>query len=218
MLFRSIKTKYYYWVINKQIFSKTKTNRTSSVVTLEKIIANPQAQGIPYIAAIAPNAFNIYNFKRLLNSTNTLLRINYSRVLSDIISHNEYELVKEGSPNSPIPPRLITKLIDSLSGENSTGSVVPDLRLQSVDAYGINNLPRQSMIVNNLAAVKVFVSFVNDILASKKISNRRSFARLLQSEAIPAAGVGFYDAVVDTVDQLLYIPEPQIFIGFKVLV
>lgn len=213
-----IKTKYYYWVINKQGIDRTKTQRTNSVVTLETLIRDPAGQGIPYFAAIASNAFNIYNVQNFLNAQRTTFRVEYSGVLGEIISHNEYELIQQGNANSIVPPKLISKLIDSLSGENSTGSVVPDLRLNIADAYGISNLPRQSMIVNNLNAAKVFVTFVNNVLSGKRISRTRNLARLLLKEDVPAAGVGFYDAVVQTVEQLQFIPVSEIFVGFKVLV
>jgi hypothetical protein len=213
-----IKTKYYYWVINKQSIDTTKTRRTNSVVTLESLIANPQAQGIPYFTAIASNAFNLYNIKSTLNSDRTIFRVEYSRVLGDIISHNEYELIQQGSDNSTIPDKLISKLIDSLSGENSTGSIVPDLRLNDADAYGINNLPRQSMIKHPVAAVQVFVTFVNNILATKKITYTKDLARLLKQEPIPAGGTGYYNTTVDTVEQLQYVPNSELFVGYKVLV
>ena len=213
-----IKTKYYFWVINKQMFDRTKTSRNNSIVTLEGLIRDPQAQGVAFAAAIASNAFNIYNFKQYLKSADTIFRAEYSRKLGDIISHNEFELIQQGNRNSSIPSKLISKLIDSLSGENSTGAVVPDLKLTDADAYGISNLPRQSMIRNNLDAAKVFVSFVNNVLGSQLVTNRRNFTRLLKQEPIPATGVGFYDAAVDSVDQLLYIPDSELFVGFKVLV
>jgi hypothetical protein len=213
-----IKTRYYFWVINKQMFDRTKTARSNSIVTLEALIKNPQAQGVAFAAAIASNAFNIYNFKQYVKSSDTVFRVDYSRKLGDIISHNEFELIQQGNRNSTIPSKLISKLIDSLSGENSTGAVVPDLRLTDADAYGISNLPRQSMIRNNLDAAKVFVSFVNNVLGTQLVTNRRNFTRLLTKEPIPVAGVGFYDAAVDSVDQLLYIPDSELFVGFKVLV
>lgn len=213
-----IKTKYYYWVVNKQSVDTTKTRRTNSVVTIENLISDPQAQGVPYFAAIASNAFNLYNVKNTLNSDRTVFRVEYSRVLGDIISHNEYELIQQGSPTSFIPDKLISKLIDSLSGENSTGSVVPDLKLTAADAYGINNLPRQTMIMDPIAAVQVFVTFVNNVLATKKITYTRDFTRLLKQEPVPVSGTGYYDAAVDTVEQLQYIPASELFVGYKVLV
>ena len=213
-----IKTRYFYWVYNKRLFDRNTIARTNSVVTLEQMISDPQGQGIPYVAAVASNAFNLYNIANYLDSNDTILRVEYSRILGDIISHNEYELVQEGNENSSIPLKLINKMIDSISGENSTGSVVPDLRLSTADAYGISNLPRQSMIIDNLAAAKVFVTFVNNALATRQIAEYRDLSRLQLAEDIPQEGVGFYNISVDTVDQLQYIAESQLFIGLKVLV
>ena len=211
-----IKTKYYYWVVGKSSIDNTKTKRTNSVITLEKLIANPAQQGIPYAAALASNAFAVWNVRSFLQATDTVLRVDYSKVLTQILSHNEWKLIQQGNPESYVPGKVIDKLVDSLSGENSTGAVVPDLKLSSADAYGINNLPRQSMIVNPVNATKVFVAFVNNVLSTMLITGTRDFVNLNKAEPVPASGVGFYDVTVDTVDQLLYIPSPPV--DYKVLV
>ena len=211
-----IKTKYYYWVVGKSSVDSTNTKRTNSVITLQKLIADPAQQGIPYVAALASNSFAVWNVKNYLQATDTVLRVDYSKVLTQILSHNEWKLIQQGNPESFVPTKVIDKLVDSLSGENSTGAVVPDLKLTSADAYGIGNLPRQSMIVNPVNATKVFVAFVNNVLSTMLITGNRDFVNLNKAEPVPASGVGFYDATVDTVDQLAYIPSPAV--GYKVLV
>ena len=133
-----------------------------------------------------------------------------------ILSHNEWKLIQQGNPESSVPTKIINKLVDSLAGENSTGAVVPDLKLVTADAYGINNLPRQSMIINSSNATKVFVNYVNNVLAGMLINGERNFVNLNKAEPVPASGVGFYDATVDTYEQLAYIPNPSV--GYKVLV
>lgn len=213
-----IKTRYYFWVIGKRYYDTAKTHRTSSTVTLEAIIRDPKGQGIPYFAAISTNAFNVYNVREYLKSTDTVFRVDYSKVLNQILSHNEWKLIQEGNENSYVPTKIINKLVDSLAGENATGAVVPDLKLSAADAYGINNLPRQSMIINNLDATKVFVSFVNNVLAGLLITGNRNFVNLNKSEPVPVSGVGFYDATVDTYEQLQYIPAVNLVQGYKVLV
>ena len=162
-----IKTRYYYWVVNKLSVDHTVTKRINSVATLEKLIENPASQGIPYLAALASNSFAVWNVRKYLQATNTVLRIDYSKVLSQILSHNEWKLIQQGNPESSVPTKIINKLVDSLAGENSTGAVVPDLKLVSADAYGISNLPRQSMIINSANATKVFVNYVNSVLKSQ---------------------------------------------------
>jgi hypothetical protein len=213
-----IKTRYYYWVKNKKIFDKTQTSRNNSVVALESIIRNPASQDVAYIAVLAPNAFSVYNTKDQLKGTDVVLRIEYSRVISDIIAHSEYQLIQQGNELDAVPEKLVSKLIDSLSGENSAGQVVPDLQLREADAYGIGLLPRQSMIRNGPEAARVFVSLVNQELIKKQVVELRNLVRFNIAEEIPPANIGFYTIVVDTVDQLNYIPENELFAGFKVLV
>ena len=213
-----VKTEYYYWVINKRQYDRNTVKRNNSVVTLEQLLLDPKSQGIAYLAAISNNAFNIYNVRKYLNSDNTVLRLEYSRVISDVIAHNEYELIQEGSQLSSIPSKLVSKLVDSLSGENATGQVVPDLKLSAADAYGINFLPRQSMIKAPLAAAKVFVTFVNNVLKTRQITFRRNLVTMLLKEPVPPVGTGFYHDVVDTPEQLNYIAQSNLFIGYKVLV
>lgn len=212
-----IRTQYFYWVIDKRNVDKIKTKRTTSIITLQQLIGQPDLQGVPYFAAIASNSFNIYNVKNIIDSDQTVFRVEYSNVISEIISHNEYQLVQQGK-DSVIPVKLINKLIDSLSGEDIAGGLVPDVKLASSAAYGISNLPKQSMIVDARAAAKVFVTFVNRILRTQTFAKFRNLERLRLAEAIPPNVVTIYNITVDTVEQLNYIPSSEIFVGVKVLV
>lgn len=214
----TVKTRYYYWVINKRGVDTIRTGRTNSIVSLQSIIESPISQDIPYLAVTSSSSFSLYNANKLLKSTDVVLRIEYSRVLNNGISHSEYELIQQGNPLSSIPDKLISKMVDSLSGENSTGQIVPDLNLKAADAYGIGLLPRQSMIVDPLAAAKVFVTFVNLRLAAKPVVSLRNLEKFFLADPIPPAGVGFYNLAVDTVDQLSYIPPSDLSVGYLVLV
>ena len=213
-----IKTRYYYWVKGKRNFDRTKIKRNNSVVAIEQIIRDPLSQSVSYIAAVSPNSFNLYNASQYIKSTDIVLRIEYSRVLSDIISHSEYQLIQQGNPLDSIPSTLVSKLIDSLSGENAVGQVVPDLSLPAPDAYGTAMLPRQSMIKNGPEATRVFVTFVNNVLMQSQIVELKNLYRFNLAEEIPPTNVGFYHIVIDSVDQLNYIPASDLFDGFKVLV
>jgi hypothetical protein len=213
-----IKTAYYYWVVGKKNFDRNSIKRVNSVVALENIIANPQNQDIPFLAVLEQGAFGIYNSGKYLNGLDIVLRVEYGRVLSDVISHSEYQLIQQGNPLDFIPDKLISKLIDSLSGENASGQVVPDLRLRAADAYGIDMLPRKSMIKNPLSALTVFVSYVNSQLITRQVTETRVLATLSSYEDVPPANVGFYHAAVDTVYDLPYIPASTLFDGFLALV
>ena len=212
------RTRYYYWVRGKKDFDRTQVNRLNSVINLENIIRDPLSQNIAYLSVLRSDAFSIYNVRDYLKSSDVVLRMEYSRVITNVIAHNEYELVQQGNELSVVPTKLISKLIDSLASENSAGQIVPDLRLSAPDAYGIELLPRQSMLIDPQSGGRVFVNFVNTQLAKKAYTEIRNLYRFYLVEPTPPANVGFYHAAVDNVDQLSYIPATELFVGYLVLV
>jgi hypothetical protein len=212
-----VKTKYYFWAKNKTSVDST-TYRTSSTVTLQDLISNPRSQNIPFMAMIASNAVSLYDIGTLLNADKSILKIEYAKTLNHNIAHSEFELVQQNNPNSFIPSKLIDKLIDSLSGENSVGDVVPDLRLQASDRLGISRRPRQTMISDPGAAIKVFVQYVNKYFINTLITRFYNISGLGSAEEIPPPGAGFYDQVVDTKLDLTYINVQPLPPGYKVLV
>lgn len=212
-----IRTRYYYWVANKSSVDVMHTRRQISVRTIADIIENPKNQDIPYISIIANNAFSVYNFNKLLNSDDVVLRIEYSNVLSNNIAHSEYELVAEGGDNS-IPTVLLNKLIDSLAGENEVGELVPDIRLNPIDRLGVSKRPRQSMIDDQLSAIKVFVSHVNAFFAKNLITREFNINALKASEPIPSSNSGEYNIIVSSKDELYYFDVSELAIGYRILV
>ena len=213
-----VKTKYYFWVKNKNTVDTTKTHRISSINALQNLIESPRAQGIPYFAVLASNAFSVYNIKSFLSADDRVLKIEYAQTLNQHISHNEYELLQKDNPLSLIPTKLVNKLVDSLSGENSNGEVVPDLLLKDNNKLGIGMRPRQTMIKNTVTAVRILVNYVNKFLIKKISTQSYDLALFKAAEAIPATGTGYYDQVVTTIDQLYYISTLQLLDGYKVLV
>ena len=212
------KTKYYYWVKNKVGVDTVKTHRTNSISALQNLIEYPARQDIPFIAVVAPNAFSIYNVNSLLTSTDKILKIEYASTLNEIISHSEYELIQQGNALSLIPTKLISKLIDSLSGENSVGEIVPDLRLNANQQLGISIRPRQSMVADAPAAVKIFVNYINRFLQSELVVKLYDISGLKIYEPVPSDAGGFYNQTVDTLDELNYITTDSLLAGYKVLV
>jgi hypothetical protein len=213
-----VKTKYYFWAKNKSSVDSTATNRTSSAVTLQELISDPRSQNIPFMAVIASNAVSLYDIGTLLNADKSILKIEYAKTLNHNIAHSEFELVQQNNAYSFIPTKLIDKLIDSLSGENSVGDVVPDLRLQASDRLGIGRRPRQTMISDPNAAIKVFVQYVNKFFIKTLITRFYNIAGLGAAEPVPPPGAGFYDQVVDTSLDLTYINVLPLPTGYKVLV
>ena len=218
------RVKYYFWVKNKRSITFNAARRTNSVTGIADLIANPASQDIPYLSFIQSNAFNVYNSKALLQGDYIALHIEYSKVQNSNIVHSEFQLVQQNNPKSKIPTRVINKIIDSISGEDSVGNIVPDLRLPAAGRVGLALRPRQTLILDNEAATKVFVSFVNSVFASYQVVGKFDLANMLDKETIPASDSGWYHIVIDTIDQLEYIPTEQLMIGtrstagFRVLV
>ena len=213
-----VKTKYYFWVKNKTTVDTIRTRRINSVNAIQNLIENPRSEGIPYLAVLASNAFSVYNIKQFLRSDDRILKIEYAQTLNQHISHNEYELLQKDNSLSFVPTKLINKLVDSLSGENSNGEVVPDLLLKDNNKLGISLRPRQTMISNTVTAIRILVNYVNKFLSQKITTQSYDLARFRAAESIPPAGSGYYDQVVKTIDQLYYISKLQLLDGYKVLV
>ena len=213
-----IRTKFYYWVKNKSQVDTVNTRRLSSVSALSNIIENPRGQNIPYFAVVAPNAFNLYNINEFIVADETIFKLEYAISLNENIAHSEYELIEQSNPNSIIPEKYIEKLIDSLAGENSTGEVVPDLRLKENIQLGVSLRPRQTMIKNSAKAIEVFVKFVNRFLTENLIVRYKNISGLTAAEPIPPDAAGFYNQVVDNLEQLNFIQTAELITGYKVLV
>ena len=213
-----IKTKYYYWVKNKTNIESSYTTRTSSVAAIADFIQDPRGQDIPYVAVVASNAFSLYNVNNYLSASDIILKIEYARTLNENIAHSEYELVQQNNPLSQVPEKYISKLIDSLSGENSVGEVVPDLRLKENNQVGVGVRPRQTMIKNPAKAIQIFVGYLNRFLAENLIVRSKDLTGLQAQEPVPPDAAGFYNQIVNTYDELNYIPVAGLIDGYKVLV
>ena len=214
-----ILTKYYYWVMDKTgVPGPLVSPRTNSIKTIQELIKDPTAQGITYMAAIAPNAISLFNAGSLLIGTQRILKLEYAVTLNQQISHNEYELIQKDNPNSLIPDRIISKLIDSLSGENSVGDPVPDLTVNKNNQLGLSVRPRQSMIKDVNSALKVFVTYVNDFFSNNIVVGYYNLSTLMSAEPVPPNVPGYYNQILSTVDQIGYLVTAELPTGYKVLV
>jgi hypothetical protein len=162
-------------------------------------------QGIPYAAAIAPNALSLFNVTPYLTSDEVVLHIDHSPIQSTNIIHSEYELVKEGAGSGIIPDRIINKLQDSLAGVDASSLAVPDPALKESERYGISIRPRQTMVADKSAALENFVKYVNSVFKLYPIADRFSLDNLNYGEPLPVTGTGEWDQTVGTYDELLYL-------------
>ena len=209
-----VRSRYYYWVINKTSIDTNKTARRNSIVTIEDMIKNPQAQGIPYAAVLRNDTVSLYNVSNHITGNTTVLHIDYDYVKNDNIIHSEYQLIQEGNANSDIPERIVNKLRDSLAGRDQYNRTVPDAALPMQSNVGIDR--GQTIFVDRIAAVKSWVSYVNTVLMTVPVVNDFIIDRLYTAEAQPIAED--YDLSIATHEQLSYIDTNGMLSGYVVLV
>jgi len=166
---------YFYWVRDTGIIS-TNLGKTLSDITVSSYIANPKNSGISYFAPLLPNVYGLYNVGEYINGNDSVLNIGFGTGTSDDIVHNEYSLIRAnfiddflpGIPDKYLgqtePYSLYARLLDSLSGTDISGQVVPDPFLPIAVQTGILVRPRQSFFYNRLGALKNFFYTVNEIV------------------------------------------------------
>jgi hypothetical protein len=211
--------KYYFWVKNKISVPSGTAGRNISTVTVADYLTNPKNSGVKYLAAVKDNAVAVYNIVGDVTGTDTILHVDYAVKLSDTIIHSEYALLSEsGSKSGSIPTTIYNKLVDSVSGVDKFGYPVPDPTLPVQSRYGIDIRPRQSMFVNKNDAVQTMIVYVNNVFNTNAISEGYDLSTLSAGEEIPPANSGYYDLIVNNVEELGYINIITQPVGYEVLV
>jgi len=212
-------TNYYFWV--KGITTvNVAARKTLSTTAIANYILNPLNSGLPYIAALTPNAVAIYNAKSLLSASDTILHIEYDRQFTGANAdiHTEYEFITAEKPESFLNTNLYRKFLDSLCGADTLGNPVPDPALSPGMSYGVQFRPRQSMFVNRFTALSNYLSYANNILAQYPISEMCSFNLLNSAEPIPPANSGAWDFEVPNIEILNYQNLELVPLGYLYLV
>lgn len=189
---------YFFWARNTNLISR-KREKTLSDTIIASYISNPKASGISYMAPLLPNTFALYNSEEYFEANNSIMHIGYASGISDDVSHSEFTLIREnyaddflpGLPaaaDSPVtlpgrilyptagsnePYSLYARMIDSLSGCNTAGGVVPDPFLPKDVQSGILARPRQSFFFNRFKALENYLSYANEVLIQYPIAELR---------------------------------------------
>ena len=212
-------TNYYFWVTGISTID-TANGKTLSTTGIASYILNPISSGIPYIAAINANTVGLYNAKSLLSASDTVMHIEYERQAQDSSGdiHTEYAFIADGRPDSFLNANLYRKLLDSFSGQDTAGNLVPDPLLSIGQQYGVQFRPRQSMFANRFMALQNYLGRANTVLAQYPISETRSFNLLNSSEPTPPANSGAWDYEVPNLEILYYQDLLIVSVGYKYLV
>ena len=183
---------YYYWVRNSNIINQH-IGKTLSDRTLQDYIANPKNTGIPFFAPLLPNTFALYNAQPFLNANDSVLHVGFATGLSDDEPHQEFNLIRSNAPDDFLPglPKfgpetttnrpegLYDRMLDSMSGVDEVGGVVPNPYLPKAVQSGVLARPRQSFFFNRFFALKNYLEYANTILAQYPIAETRREASFL---------------------------------------
>ena len=209
---------YYFWARNTNVINQEQ-GKTLADSTLQSYIAQPLNSGISYFAPLLQNVFALYNASDYINNTNSVLHLGYSSGLNDDVAHTQYTLIQSGNPDSFLPglPNKITynirgsvttkqptslyaRMLDSLSGTNISGAVVPDPFLPPPVRSGVLVRPRQSFFYDRLGALENYIKGANKILLEYPFNEIANSVFLYEVGATnPSTGLPFY-SVVDYVN------------------
>jgi FG-GAP repeat len=208
-------SKYFYWVINKNSIESSSVHK-NTITTIQDLIANPHTQDIPYATVVRNDSISLHNIGSFLSGNTTILHADYDTLMNTNIIHSEYQLVQEGNSNSIIPKRIVDKLVDSLSGIDTTGAAVPNAALTPQTRLGLGVAPNQTLFVSRSAALQNWIEFVNNVLIQFPVVKEFNINALYQSAPLP--DTASYDISVATYVDLTYIETSRIHAGYAVLV
>lgn len=173
-------TVYYFWVKNRaKIQNEARGFRKIDAKTVSRLLENPTALDLPWIAPIAPDAFIISGASQYLNDAGTVVQIETQLLDTDSVVHTEWSLMRANDERSLPDEYLWNRLVDSVVGMNQVSKQVPDLTLHPAMRVGLSVKPRQSMFAADdprrsmMAARESFVGMINRILARTNITQER---------------------------------------------
>jgi hypothetical protein len=158
--------KYYYFWVGNSALSPSNPSHTLTTQGIANLIQDPSLTGLPWYAIISQNSMIIGNVSRLLNGNRVYQRIEYANQKNDQTIFSEWQLIREGDQFSPIAAQLWQKMKDSLVTFDGLNNDVPDYHLNTYRYLGNEIRPRQTWFMNRVAASKVFVDTINDLLST----------------------------------------------------
>ena len=202
---------YYFWVRNTNIIF-SQTNKTLSDSVVASYIQNPKTSGISFMAPLLPNTFALYNALSYFDNTDTVFHIGFANGTTDDAYHQEFALIRENYPDDFLPglPKishnnvynqygtpasLYARMLDSLSGCDAAGEIVPDPALPLAVQSGVQSRPKQSFFYDRFLALKNYLTYANTKLAQYPIFElREELSFLFRIGPVnPSNGLPYYD-------------------------
>jgi len=188
----TVTTCYYFWVRDTNIVN-SEIDKTLSDTTLQQYITNPSRSGVAFFAPLLQNTFALYNTQSYINTTDSVFHIGFAVGNNDDPSHQEFNLIKDGLADDFLPglPKfgpqtstnrpegLYDRLLDSLSGVDEVGEVVPNPYLPKAVQSGVLARPRQSFFFSRFLGLENYLEYANKVLAEYPIAETRQDATYL---------------------------------------
>lgn len=202
---QSFTNKYYYWVQNTLTVPQNGF-RSVSAQDVANLISAPQEFGYRFITPLSSNSFAMYNCTSFVSGKDSILHLSFINDKENKNNiHSEYQLLSDGFTTTSINSGIEDKWYDSLIGYDANSRPVPDDTLPITQQTGILNVPRQSMFINRLEAVKQFVERANSVLIKNQIVDNYVFDNLNKLDNIPDVSSGRFDVTVDNDDLLRFV-------------
>lgn len=203
-LLEEVRTFFYFWVRNVPSDPGT-GGRTRSASEVARLIRNPSAQLYRWYAPISQTGFVFSGVDGVFTDSDNIFQINYIRTEDENRRHVEWELGSEFDRGYRVHDKLWNKLVDSLvgftepvpinsstisgfpplnnyndaipvAGSTSLGYLpVPDPALSDLNRVGSRYRPRQSMVRNRSAALRVLVEVINRLVYDLMIYDQHPF-------------------------------------------
>jgi hypothetical protein len=181
-------TKYYYWVKN---YGDIPHGKTLAPTTIASYVLDPLNSGIQFLGALSTNSIALFNARESITENTSALHVGYSESDNDDVGHQDWLLIQTNNkdsflPGVPLsiadaPSGLYLKYLTSFMGheiDTETQLVrkaltVPDENLSILTRYGVSFRPRQTMFLDRELALKNYIDYANQVLASEPITETR---------------------------------------------
>lgn len=209
--------KYYFWVTGTDEVFRTR-GKTLGINSIRQYIESPISSGISHIAPISPNTVGLYNCGDFVNRSDSVLHVEFDQEETQNQVHVEYQLISENRTDDFITGQIYRKLVDSLSGADSDGNLVPDVMLPPSELYGVDFRPRQSMFISRENALQNYISQVNRVLLTTPILETHDISKLNSEDAPPIPSSGKWDKQVESITELGFQNLEIVPAGYRYLV
>lgn len=197
---------YYFWVRNTDTLN-SKAGKTLSDTVMEYYLTYPQASGLEYFLPLLPNSYALVNCNYNFKASDSILHIGYSNTTGESLPHQEFSLIRAdfaddflpGLPNTSdeqlstvgiqttlknssvvvYPEGLYDRYLDSFTGVDEQGSVVPNPFLPKAVQSGVLARPRQSFFYNRYKALENYIQYANAVMKQYPIVEMRPNATFL---------------------------------------